>query len=147
MVRMHHTAVPPRPALALFLAPLLTASLASCGGADPVPSGDRPVVVRPDNPSVASSVADPLAPRIISIVVEDGSTTGDTGVVELKRNVPVRLVVISDQTDTVLVEDYRLRALATAEVPVQLDFLASQPGEFRVLLEDSGLLLTRLRVR
>jgi hypothetical protein len=147
MGRMPLHVAPLRPALALLLAPLLAASLASCGGADPVPSGDRPVVVRPDNPSVASSVADPLAPRIISIVVEEGSTTGDTGVVELERNVPVRLVVITDDTDTVLVEGYDLRELAVAGSPVALEFLASRPGEFRVVLEDSGLLLTQLRVR
>lgn len=135
-----------RPALALLLGPSLAVSLASCGGADPVPSGDRPVVVQPDTPSVASSVADPNAPRIISIVVTGRSTTGDTGVVALKRNVPVRLVVITDDTDTVLVEGYGLRALATAEVPVQLDFIAAKAGEFAVVLEDSGLELTRLRV-
>lgn len=138
--------MPLRPALALLLAPLLAVSAAACGGADPVPSGDRPVVVQPDTPSVASAVADATAPRIISIVVTGRSTTGDTGVVTLKRNVPVRLVVITDDTDTLLVEGYGLRALATAEVPVQLDFLASKAGEFAVVLEESGLELTRLRV-
>jgi hypothetical protein len=147
MGRMPLHVVPPRPALALLLAPLLAVSLAGCGGEDPVPSGERPVVVQPDNPSVASSVADPLGPRIVSIVVEEGSTTGDTGVVELKRNVPVRLVVITDQTDTVVVEGYGLRELAVAGSPVAVEFLASRPGEFAVTLENSGLELTRLRVR
>lgn len=147
MARMLLHPAPPRPALALLLAPLLAGSLAACGGADPVPSGDRPLVVQPDNPSVASSVADPLTPRIISIVVDEGRTTGDTGVVELKRNVPVRLVVIADDTGTVVVEGYGLRALAVAGSPVQLEFIASQPGEFAVVLEDADLELTRLRVR
>lgn len=130
----------------LVLALLLVVPLAGCGGEDPVPSGERPIVAEPDNPDVAESVEDPTAPRIVSIVVTDGQLTGDTGVVQLKRNVPVRIVVISDDADTVLVQGYDLRALATAGVPVQLDFLASKPGEFPVVLEESGLELTRLRV-
>lgn len=131
-----------------LLAALLAGSLVACGGSeDLTPSGPRPVVAEPDNPSVASGVADPTAPRIVSIVVTGDELTGDTGVVELARNVPVRLVVISDRTDTVLVQGLDLTALATAEVPVQLDFLASRAGEFPVVLEDSGVELTRLRVR
>lgn len=136
-------AVPSRLALVL----LLGLPLVGCGDDQPPrPSADRPVLVEPRNPSVASGVADPTAPRIVSVVVDGASTTGDTGVVELRRNVPVRLVVISDRSDTVLVEGYDLRALAVAEVPVQLDFIADRAGEFRVTLEDSGLVLTRLRV-
>lgn len=131
----------------LLLALLVGLPLAACGGSDPVPSGDRPIIARADNPDVAASVEDPAAPRIISIVVTDGRLTGDTGVVEVKRNVLVRLVVISDDADTVVVEGYDLTALATAEVPVQLDFIADEPGEFRIVLRDSGLELTRLRVR
>ena len=143
MPRMPSLVATSRPVLAVLLA----LPLAACGGADPVPSGERPVVAQPDTPSVASAVADPTAPRIISIVVTDGQRTGDVGVVEVKRNAPVRLVVISDDADTVLVQGYDLRALATADVPVQLDFLTDRAGEFPVVLEDSGLELTRLRVR
>lgn len=131
-----------------LLALLLALPLTSCGeDVGPVPSGARPILAEPDNPSVASGVADPTAPRIVSIVVTGTDLTGDTGVVELERNVPVRLVVISDRTDTVVVQGLNLTALATAEVPVQLDFLASRAGEFPVVLEGSGLELTRLRVR
>lgn len=136
----------PRPVLSLLLTLCTAVSLGACGGGEPRPSGDRPVLAEPDNPSVASGVADPTAPRIVSIVVSGASLTGDTGVVELDRNVPVRLVVISDRTDTVVVQGLDLRALATAEVPVQLDFLASRRGEFPVVMDDSGLELTRLRV-
>lgn len=130
----------------LVLALLVAAPLVGCGGADPAPAGDRPILARPDNPAVASAVDDPTAPRIISVVVTDGELTGDTGVIPLKLNVPVRLTVISDETDTVLVQGYDLRAIATAEVPVQLDFIADKAGDFPVLLEDSGIELTRLRV-
>lgn len=133
--------------LRLVLAVLLALAAAACGGQEqPAPSGDRPVLAVPDNPSVASAVADPRSPRIISVVVTDGKRTGDVGVVALQPNVPVRLVVISDDADTVLVQGYDLRALATADVPVQLDFIADQPGQFAVVLEDSGLELTRLKV-
>ena len=143
MPAMPPLAAPSRLALAL----LLGLPLAACGDdKPPVPAGERPVLVEPRNPSVASGVADPTAPRIVSVVVTNGRTTGDTGVVELRRNVPVRVVVISDTSDTVLVEGYGLRALAVAEVPVQLDFIADEPGDFPVLLENSGRELTRLRV-
>lgn len=144
MPRMPSLAVCTRSLLALLLALPLTA----CGDdVGPQPSGARPLVAEPDNPSVASGVADPTAPRIVSIVVTGDELTGDTGVVELGRNVPVRLVVISDRSDTIVVQGLDLTALATAEVPVQLDFLASRAGEFPVVLEDSGRELTRLRVR
>lgn len=137
----------PRPLLALLLALSLGASLSACGrGLEPRPSGDRPVLAEADNPSVASGVADPTAPRLVSIVVSGASLTGDTGVVELDRNVPVRLVVISDRSGTVVVEGLDRTALATAEVPVQLDFIASRKGEFPVVLRELGLELTRLRV-
>ena len=140
---MPSLALSSRPLLAL----LLVLSLGACGGGeDPRPSGDRPVLAEAENPSVADGVADPAAPRIINVVVTDGRRTGDTGVVEVDRNVPVRVVVISDRSDTLLVQGLDLRALATAEVPVQLDFVAERTGEFPIVLQDSGLELTRLRV-
>jgi hypothetical protein len=140
-------AMPPlRTPARLALVLLLAVPLAACGGADPVPSGERPLLAEADNPDVADSVADPTTPRIVSIVRTDGALTGDTGVVTVRRNVPVRLVVISDETDTVLVQGYDLTALATADVPVQLDFIADQAGDFPVVLRDSGVELTRLRV-
>lgn len=128
------------------LALLLAAPLVGCGGSDPVPAGERPVVAEADDLEVADSVADPTTPRILSVVVEDGRLTGDTGVVDVRRNVLVRLTVISDRTDTVLVQGYGLEALATAEVPVQLDFLADRAGDFPVVLRESGVEVTRLRV-
>lgn len=138
----------PSPALSLALSLAVSAALtlAACSGEEPVPSGERPVVAQPENPSVASGIADPTAPRIVSVVVTKGRLTGDTGVVQLQRNVPVRLVVISDRSDTVVVQGLDLTALATAESPVQLDFLASRAGEFPVVLDDAGIELTRLRV-
>lgn len=135
-------------ALARLLLTLLLSALpqVGCGGEEPTAAGERPVVVEPENPSVASSVADPSAPRIISVVATGDTLTGDTGTVELRRNVPVRLTVITDDADTVLVRGYDLRAVAVADVPVQLDFLADRAGEFEVVLEESGQVLTRLRV-
>lgn len=137
---------PPRTPARLALALLLALPLTACGSEDAVPLGDLPVTVPADNPDVASAVADPAAPRLVSIVVTDGRLTGDTGVVEIRRNTRVRLVVISDRTDTAVVEGYDLTALATAEVPVQLDFIADEPGTFRVVLRRSGTQLTTLEV-
>lgn len=131
----------------LLLPLLLALAVPACGGPDPVPSGDRPIVARADNPDVAEGVEDADTPRIISVVVTDGRLTGDTGVVEVKRNVPVRLVVISDRADTLEVQGYDVTGLVTAEVPTQVEFLASKPGEFPVRLEQAGIELTRLRVR
>lgn len=131
-----------RPLLAL----LLLLPLAACGGEEPTPAGDRPVLADADNPDIADGVDDSETPRIVSIVIADGELTGDTGVVQVRRNAPVRLVVISDETDTLLVQGYELQALATAEVPVQLDFIADEAGDFRVVLRGSDRLLTTLRV-
>lgn len=142
MAAMPPHLTPARLALALLLALPLTA----CSGEDAVPSGELPITVPADNPDVASAVADPTAPRLVSVVVTDGRLTGDTGVVEIRRNTRVRLVVISDRTDTAVVEGYDLTALATAEVPVQLDFIADEPGTFRVVLRRSGTQLTTLEV-
>jgi hypothetical protein len=146
MGRMSSLSTCARPALALVLALVLPLALSGCSSEEAVPAGERPVLAQPDNPSVASSVADPFAPRIISVVVTRGTTTGDTGVVEVRRNAPVRLVVITDTQDTVVVQGLDRSALATAEVPLQLDFIAAKAGEFRVVMKDSGLVLTRLRV-
>ena len=134
----------PLPRLALAL--LLAVPLAGCGGEDPVPAGDRPITVPANNPDVASAVADPTAPRLVSVVQSGDVLTGDTGVVEIRRNAPVRLVVISDETDTAVVEGYDLSALVTAEAPMQLDFIADMPGTFRVVLRESGTQLTTLKV-
>lgn len=135
-----------RTAVRSTLVLLIAAPLAACGGADPVPAGERPIVADADNLDVADAVQDPTTPRIISVVATDGTVTGDTGVVAVKRNVRVRVVVISDRTDTVLVQGYGVQALATAGVPMQLEFIADQSGDFPVVLRESGLELTRLRV-
>ena len=141
------TAMPSlRPSARALLALLLLLPLAACGGEEPVPSGERPLLAEADNPDIADGVDDSDTPRIVSIVVTDGELTGDTGVVQIRRNAPVRLVVISDETDTLHVQGYELQALATAEVPVQLDFIADEAGDFRVVLRDSDRTLTTLRV-
>lgn len=136
----------PSAAPRLVLTVLLAISLAACGGEDPVPAGERPVLVEPDNPSVASAVADPTAPRLLSVVVTDGQLTGDTGVVDVRRNAPVRLSVITDDADTLVVQGYDLRTVVTAGLPEQLTFIADEAGEFPVVLEESGIELLRLRV-
>lgn len=142
MTRMPSSRACARPVLAL----LLLLPLAACGGEQPTPAGERPVLADADNPDVADGVDDSETPRIVSIVMTDGELTGDTGVVQIPRNARVRLVVISDETDTLLVQGYELQALATAEVPVQLEFIAAEAGDFRVVLRGSDRTLTTLRI-
>lgn len=140
------TPMPPRArALRLPLALLVAAAAAGCAGQEPTPAGDRPVVVPADNPDVASAVADPTTPRIVSVVASDGRLTGDTGTVEVRRNVLVRLVVISDRAGTAVVQGYDLELLVTVGAPAQVDFIADRAGQFPVVLE--GRTLTTLRVR
>lgn len=131
-----------RPLLAL----LLVLPAAACGADELTPAGDRPVLADAGNPAIADGVDDSGTPRIVSIVVTGDQLTGDTGVVQIPRNAPVRLVIISDETDTLLVRGYDLQALATAEVPVQLDFIADEAGDFAVVLRESDRTLTTLRV-
>ena len=142
MSRMPSLRATVRPLLAL----LLVLPLAACGGDEPTPSGERPVLADAENPDIADGVDDSDTPRIVNVVVTEGELTGDTGVVQIPRNAPVRLVVISDETDTLLVQGYDLQALATAEVPVQLDFIADEAGDFPVVLQGSDLTLTTLRI-
>ena len=137
---------PPRRAAVLLV--LCTGLvLTGCGAdVDPEPSGRAPVVVRPSLPSVASGVAQAGVPRLINVGIEDGVLTGASGVVSVAQNTPVRLTVLTDTAERLLVRGYELRAQLTVDEPVQLAFIADRTGSYPVVLEESGTVLTTLEV-
>ena len=139
--------LPARTARRTALPLVLGASLSACGASvDPEPSGRAPVVVAPSLPSVASGVTQVGVPKLVNVGLSKGVVTGARGTVRMARNTPVRLTVLTDTSQTLLVEGYALRAQLTVDEPVQLAFIADRKGTFRVVLEPSGTLLTQLRV-
>lgn len=120
--------------------------LSACGGADPQPSGLRPPRASPSLPSVADGVSQDTVPRLVNLVVTAGRVTGVEAVVEIGVHTPVRLTVLSDVADVLLVRDYDVRAQLPVDQPTQLEFLAGRTGDVKVVLEQSGLVLTTLRV-
>lgn len=138
---------PRRPLAVPALVLLLAVALTGCGaGEDPEPEGRAPVVVRPSLPQVASGVTQDGVPLLVNVGYAEGRVTGAAGPVSLRRNTPVRVTVISDVTDEVLVRGYEVRAQLTVGQPVQVAFIADRVGTFEVVLEDTGTVLTRLVV-
>ncbi|MBW3648588.1 MAG: hypothetical protein KY440_12630 [Actinobacteria bacterium] len=120
--------------------------LSACSSPDPEPSGLRPPRASPSLPSVADGVSQSGVPRLVNVVVTDGRVTGVEALVEIGFNTPVRLTVLSDVADVLLVRDYDLRAQLPVDQPTQLEFLAGRTGDAQVVLEQSGVVLTTLRV-
>ena len=126
---------------------VVTLALAGCGDSvDPKPSGPAPVLVQPSLPSVASGIGQAGVPLPINVTVTGGSITGAAAVIDVRRNTRVRLTVLADVADRLLVKGYDLRAQVTVGEPVQLTFIADRSGTFDVVLEDAGTRLTRLVV-
>ena len=122
-------------------------ALAGCGASvDPKPAGPAPVLVQPSLPSVASGISQAGVPLPINVTVAGGSITGTAAVIDVRRHTPVRLTVLADVTDRLLVKGYDLRAQVTVGEPVQLSFIADRTGTFDVVLEAAGTRLTRLVV-
>lgn len=121
--------------------------LAGCGDSvDPEPSGPAPVLVQPSLPSVASGIGQAGVPLPINVTITGGAITGAAATIDVPRNTPVRLTVLADVADRLLVKGYDLRTQVTVGEPVQLSFIADRSGTFDVVLEDAGTRLTRLVV-
>lgn len=135
------------PARHVLLALLVVLPLAACGDQeDPQPSGAFPSIAAPSLPSVADGVSQVGEPKVISLVVTGGKVTGADSIVSVPRNTPVRLSVLADVADVLLVKGPDARAQLTVGQPVQLEFLAATPGSIPVVLERTGKVLTTLRV-
>lgn len=136
-----------RPLTRTALLLVLATGLAGCGAdEDPLPSGDAPVVARPSLPDVADGVTQDGVPQLVNVGYVAGRVTGAGGTVPLQRNTRVRLTVLTDTAETVLVRGYDARAQLTVDEPVQLTFIADRAGTFEVVLEQSRTVLTRLVV-
>lgn len=126
---------------------MLVLPLAACGDeADPQPSGAFPSIAPPSLPSVADGVSQEGEPKVISLVVTGDRVTGAASTVAVPRNTPIRLSVLADVADVLLVKGPDVRAQLTVGEPVQLEFLATTPGSIPVVLERTGKVLTTLRV-
>ena len=126
---------------------VLLVLLVGCGaGSDPEPSGALPTEVAARLPAVADGVSQAGVPQLINLTVTGGHTTGVGSVVPVRLNVAVRLTVLSDTADVLLVRGYDVRVRLAIDAPVQLGFLATHAGSFDVVLENSGQVLTRLQI-
>ena len=125
---------------------LLVLLVGCSAGIDPEPSGALPTEVAERLPAVADGVSQAGVPQLINLTVMGGRTTGVDSVVPVHLNVAVRLTVLADTADVLLVRGYDIRVRLAIDAPVQLSFLAHQAGSFDVVLENSGQVLTRLQV-
>lgn len=126
---------------------VLLVLLTGCGaGTDPQPKDALPIEVAASLPAVAEGVSQSGVPQLINLTVTAGRTTGVASVVPVRLNVAVRLTVLADTAEVLLVRGYGVRVRLATGTPVQLSFLAHQAGSFEVVLETSGRVLTRLQV-
>jgi len=95
---------------------------------------------------VADGVSQEGVPKLINLVVTGKAVSGVESTVAVARNTPVRLTVLADTADVLLVRGYDVRTQLTVGEPVQVAFLASRPGDAAVVLERTGTVLTTLRV-
>jgi len=121
-------------------------TLAGCGGGNVEPSGPLPTLVAPSLPAVASNVPQTGQPQMVNVSISGGKATGDTGPVTLKVNTEVRITVLADVTDVLLVKGYQRRTQLSVGSPVQLEFIANRTGTFDIVLEQSGFKVTTLVV-
>ena len=138
---------PRRAVTTLVAATFVTGVLAGCGDdADPEPSGAFPPMASPSLPSVADGVSQEGVPKLINLVVTGKTVSGVERTVPVPRNTPVRLTVVSDTSDVLLVRGYDVRTQLVVGEPAQVSLLASRSGDAAVVLERTGTVLTTLRV-
>lgn len=85
-------------------------------------------------------------PQLVSLLVQGGRVQGVGATVDVRLNSRVRLTVIADTADVLLVRDYDVRAPLAVDQPTQVEFLAARQGDVEVVLEQTGQVLTTLIV-
>jgi hypothetical protein len=129
---------------------LLLGALVGCTEEPPITTTPRPVISSPNAPSVSTALPerpDRSIPQIVNVNVLDGGLTGDVGEVPVRLGSLVRLTVLADVADVVVVEGYGQTIQTAVGQAVQLELLADEAGSFDVTLRDSGTRLTTLVVR
>ncbi len=128
---------------------LLVGALVGCSEEPPIVTTPRPVISSPNAPSVSTALPerpDRSIPQIVNVNLLDGGVTGDVGEVPVRLGSLVRLTVLSDVADVVVVEGYGQTIQTAVDHPVQLELLADQAGRFDVTLRDNRQRLTTLLV-
>lgn len=136
------------PAAAPLLAlSMLALGLTACGEEPPAVSEPRPRLSAPNDLSVASELSENQDVQLVNVVFIDGQLTGDVGNVPVVLGSMVRLTIVTDVVETVVVEGFEQQILTAADQPVQLELVAQEAGEFDVKLRESGKVLVTLDVR
>lgn len=87
------------------------------------------------------------ADTVITLAVEGGALSGDTGRIDVELGSTVGVVVDADITEQIHVHGYDVFADVTADQDAMFTFIADIPGLFEVELEGAGTLLVELAVR
>jgi hypothetical protein len=138
--------MPARAAVLLLVLPLAVPALVGCADTPPAVSAPRPVLVSPNNPGVSTALPDRDTPQLVNVTLIGGQLTGDVGSVPVALDSQVRLTVVTDVSDTVVVDGFGQSLLTTVGQPVQLELVADRAGEFPVRLQQAGTVLTTLTV-
>ena len=128
---------------------LVLCALVGCSEEPPITTTPRPVISSPNAPSVSTALPerpDRSIPQIVNVSLLDGGVTGDVGEVPVRLGSLVRVTVLSDVADVVVVEGYGQTIQTAVDQVVQLEILADQAGSFDVTLRDDGQRLTTLVV-
>lgn len=95
----------------------------------------------------ASATPTPDDAQAITITVAGGEVTGAEARTSVAVGERVRMTITSDTPDEVHVHGYDITTALPAGQPVNVEFVADQPGIFAIELHDSRLVLTRLQVQ
>lgn len=131
----------------LVTLPLALGALAGCSEEPPAVSQPRPVLSEANGLDSAAGLTDDEDVQLVNVTFIDGVLTGDVGIVPVALGSPLRLTVVTDVADTVVIEGFDQNILTAIDQPVQIELIASDAGEFDVKLQKSGKVLTTLDVQ
>ncbi|MFP5218122.1 MAG: hypothetical protein ACLGIG_00080 [Actinomycetes bacterium] len=134
---------------AALVAPLLLAGCGTDGEADTAaPEVSATTASAEPSPSASETpTPTPDDAKTVTITVAGGEVTGAEARTPVEVGERVRLTITSDAPDEIHVHGYDITRALPAGQPVNVEFVADQPGIFAVELHDSRLVLTRLQVQ